>query len=254
MPDSCAVRGALPPKLPSRPPARPGLRLLGFGVLVLLLVGAMLGLARWQWNRAQQKQLLHDAALQLRRLPPLELSGPVPDDLPRYRHVRLRGRWVSSPLFLDNQILNGRAGYQVVMLFQPEGDQRALLVQRGWMLKTFTGDPVWTSQDAPQAELEVEMSPWPHPQPLRLQGQVVQGLQRAALMQHCGCVLHAQIGLQVAPVTAGLHSRWPAPAQEDINKHLSYAGQWLLFSILLSGVYVFYVTRYWRYWRCRPAS
>lgn len=251
MPHSSAVRGVLPPEIPSRSPAGQRLRLLGFGVLLVLLVGVMLGLARWQWNRAQQKRLLHDAALHLRQLPPLQLSGALPDTLPRYRHVRLRGRWLSLPLFLDNQILNGRAGYQVVMLFQPEGDVRALLVQRGWMLKSFTGAPQWTTPDAPQVELELEMSPWPHPQPLRLLGQVVQGLERAALMQRCDCVLHPQIGLQVAPVSAGLHSRWPAPTPEDINKHLSYAGQWLLFSILLSGVYVFYVTRYWR---TRPTS
>lgn len=219
--------------------------LVGFGVLVLLLLVVMLGLARWQWHRAGQKREVLSAALEQRGLPPLVVA-PLPDKLPRYRHVRVTGRWIAGPLYLDNEIMLGRAGYQVIMAFQPVNDSRLLVVKRGWMLKNFAAKPQWASPDAESASLDLEVANWPVSRPMLLQAQTIQSLDPAALARYWNRTLHPLLMQELETGKDGLVREWPAPTEDEINRHLSYAGQWLLFSIMLFGVYVFYVVRYAR--------
>lgn len=225
--------------------ARTRRRLLQIAPLVLVLVAVMLGLAWWQKGRAEYKGRLQELALQQRSQAPLTVNGLLPDHLAPYRHVRVQGRWLGEPLFLDNQVMHGRAGYQIIMAFLPQGEQRALLVRRGWMVKTFGRTPQW-QPGAPAAQLELEVGQWPAPAPLLLQGRTLQALDRAALSDWYQRPLHPLLMAEVSAAKDGLQRQWPAPTRDEVHKHLSYAGQWLLFSLLLSGVYIFYVRRFWR--------
>src|SRR5829696_162121 len=73
-------------------------------------------LGRWQLNRAGEKearQALYEARL---GETPLVLTGSVPDAQPLlYRRVRAAGEWVAArQIFIDNQIREGRAGFNVI--------------------------------------------------------------------------------------------------------------------------------------------
>lgn len=112
---------------------RPGL----VGTLVMLLcIPLFIKFGFWQYNKAVQKQALqdmYDAAL---------LAAPV--DLPssfedvqawRYRQVRVAGSYRPEyQILLDNQVVQGRAGYHVITPLQIAGSRHYVLVNRGWVL------------------------------------------------------------------------------------------------------------------------
>lgn len=226
---------------PGRPPlSRRGVLLLGLVVLLLDLV--MLGLCRWQYQKGQHKEAARALALTQRAQPPLVVRGAVPVALPEFRAVTMTGRWVGQPLFLDNQVWQQRAGYHVYMAFQPDGANTCILVRRGWLPKNFVAAPQW-APDAAAGVLQAEVTQWPHVGPLLTEGRVVQGLDRASLPPLLGCALHPALLHETAAVGDGLQRVPMLPSQQDIGKHWSYAGQWLLFTLMLSGAYVVYVVR-----------
>ena len=94
-------------------------------------------LARWQMQRADEKERLQ--ALYEARLAeaPVLLTGAVPSAEPLlYRRVRARGRWLApSQIFIDNQVFEGRAGFHVVTPLRIEGTSDAVLVNRGWVAR-----------------------------------------------------------------------------------------------------------------------
>lgn len=103
------------------------------GYLVLMFVLCNLGL--WQLNRSEQKaQLLtrqeaatHAEAINLNQQAPLDSEGV------RYQKVSATGHYDTEHQFLvDNQILEGKAGYFVLtpLLLDSGG---AVLVNRGWL-------------------------------------------------------------------------------------------------------------------------
>jgi len=103
---------------------------------VLLLV-LFVNLGRWQWGRAEFKQhLMTEFTRQSERV--ITLAGRShAASLPRYARVEATGVWDGSRQFLlDNRTRDGRAGYEVLTPLWL-GDDRWLLVNRGWV--PFTG-------------------------------------------------------------------------------------------------------------------
>lgn len=105
--------------------------------VLLALAGAALfiRLGFWQLGRADEKAALAVRYEARRHLPPQDLPallarGADVDDVP----VRLAGHFDNSRnVFLDNQRHGGRAGFHVYTVFLPDGDGRAILVNRGWI-------------------------------------------------------------------------------------------------------------------------
>ena len=102
-----------------------------------VLIALTLSLARWQVHRGDEKQarqaLLEERAAE----PPVTLAGPVDSAEPLlYRRVRAAGEWLPrGQIFIDNQILAGRAGYHVVTPLQLAGAKESVLVNRGWIAR-----------------------------------------------------------------------------------------------------------------------
>jgi surfeit locus 1 family protein len=102
-----------------------------------LLIALTLSLARWQTNRGDEKAALQRLLEARFAETPVVLTGSVPSAEPLvYRHVRAAGEWIAEgQVFIDNQVLEGRAGYHVItpLRISPQGD--AVLVNRGWIAR-----------------------------------------------------------------------------------------------------------------------
>ncbi len=103
---------------------------------MFLLIAVFAALGRWQWRLGDEHQAqflrFRLGATRVIRLGTAPLS-----QVPPYQRVRLSGRYDGAHQFLlDNSILDGRDGYQVLTpLRRPDGE--TVLVDRGWV--PFTG-------------------------------------------------------------------------------------------------------------------
>lgn len=98
----------------------------------------LLSLGAWQLDRAAQKRALFaDFAAGAGEAVELAAHPGGLDDLPRYARVEARGRFLGEHQFLlDNMVDGGRAGYRVLTPLVL-GDGRAVIVDRGWVPKSF---------------------------------------------------------------------------------------------------------------------
>ncbi|MBT8450260.1 MAG: SURF1 family protein [Gammaproteobacteria bacterium] len=101
-------------------------------IVVILAVSLLLNLGVWQLQRADEKRLIENDIANRKTQAPIELSVLESKDDKAYYHVRLTGYFENDKsLFLDNRIINGQPGYEVL---QPLViDHRSILVNRGWI-------------------------------------------------------------------------------------------------------------------------
>jgi cytochrome oxidase assembly protein ShyY1 len=94
----------------------------------LLLAGGFVRLGLWQLDRADQKSAILQ---QIDNAAALALAA-VDADSAMYSKVSGRGAYLPLPLLLDNQVLDGRQGVQVLSPLLLDS-KRLLLVNRGWL-------------------------------------------------------------------------------------------------------------------------
>ena len=119
-------------------------------------IALTLWLGRWQLDRRHEKETLqallearmHEAAVQL--------TGPVSSAQPLlYRHVTAHGEWMADrQFFVDNQVHEGRAGFNVITPLRLAGSTAAVLVNRGWIARD-AGYPAAPRVPVPAGEVEV---------------------------------------------------------------------------------------------------
>jgi surfeit locus 1 family protein len=211
----------------------------GLGALAVLF----LALASWQWRRAEASRALIErfadaGAADALETPPWDAA----DETQRYRRVRLRGRFAEDRQFLlDNIVANGRPGYHVLTPFRPRDSERWLIVNRGWVpaagdRRSLPDVAVAGDERIVTGRLERLLRPG-----LRLGDAVVVGgdetvavvaYPTAADLQR---LLGAPVGewqvLLDAAEPDGYLREWRAAALGP-ERHLVYAGQWLLFALL----------------------
>ncbi|MDX3772691.1 SURF1 family protein [Chromatiaceae bacterium AAb-1] len=215
-------------------------------VWCVITVAAMLiliKLAWWQLQRAQEKeqQLSQLAVLQaegaigwsqLRQLAPADADGiPVKD----------HGYWLEPYIWLlDNQIVAGRVGYDVIIPVQFRQDEPALLVNLGWIAAADS------RSELPQPEIPSQISVdgllrsrlgnfrlgqnMEHRQgwPVRLQQ--IETAEIAALLP---------VALYPAMVYQQQETRFKPHYQPVVlppEKHRAYALQWFLLAVAVVGV------------------
>ena len=114
--------------------------LIALATVVTMAITGSLGF--WQLSRAAEKQALEDLIDARANLPALTnrdvaTGGQGADGF--YRPIRLSGEWVAAAtVFLDNRPMGGRSGFIVVTPLRLEGEDREILVQRGWVPRNFT--------------------------------------------------------------------------------------------------------------------
>lgn len=204
--------------------------------LVLALIALFVRLGFWQLARAEEKRALLDAQNERALLPPLtRLPSDAESAHARYRRVSIAGRYdPARQILLDNQVYNGRAGYQALTPLHPLSGGCAVLVNRGWVPAGADRNalpPVPMTQIEGLVEGRIDYYPSVG---MRLQGAdqlapgypvVVQNLDAAQLAGRLGyCLLPYQI--QLAPDAGEGYVREWKMQHIDPDKSLGYAFQW----------------------------
>ncbi len=216
--------------------------------LYLFLIVLLLSLGFWQLDRAEQKkaflikqQLSAEKAL-------LKLAVDADLKTIRYRKTQLTGHYEPTKQYLiDNQIVNGRVGYFVLTPFKIAGMNKAVLVNRGWVVlnkdrrvlpdvsvdstnKTITGRvnhfPVVGIR---LAGSEIPTEGWPS---------VVQVVDSQVLAKKLGYSLFPfQIELDKA-MTDGYIRDWKKNTIMPAEKHIAYAVQWFGLALTLTVLFI----------------
>ena len=225
-------------------------------VLILIVavssVAVTATLGQWQLGRAAQKQALQDQRSVTAAMAPLDGAAlGRPDDTPDkrsgllYRAVMLKGQWQGAhTVYLDNRQMQGRAGFYVVTPLLLAGSSSAILVQRGWVPRSFTDRQSLPQVTTPEGEvvLQAHLAPWPS----RMYD--FAGVERGPIRQNLDLNdFRAETGLplleisvaQAGPASEGLLREWPQVAS-GIEKHHGYAFQWFGLSALIALLYVWF--------------
>lgn len=216
-------------------------------LLGLLFLPLLLGLGAWQLQRADYKRELLAEEQRQQALPPLDLNQhKSADQLPAYRRASAEGRLLAEQYFLlDNRVLRGRVGYEVLVPLVL-GRGTTLLVNLGWVAA-----PPLRSQ---LPELNLASGP------ARLQGQihhpsggrtdVAAGIEDQRWPRRIQALdlepLQRQLRRPLLPVVLRLDESHPLALPSDwqvINsspaKHLGYAVQWFALAATLLVALVF---------------
>ena len=220
--------------------------------LAVLSAGLTFSLGLWQLGRAAEKTSLQQARTQQAEKPVLngqslkvdsELSDAREDLL--HRRMVLVGHWQHQhTVYLENRQMNAKPGFFVLTPLKLEGAGITVLVQRGWVQRSFTDrtalPPVGQIQE--RVEVAGNLAPWPS----RLydfggeeKGPIRQNLDWQAFKQETGLDLPKFTLLQSGAASEGLLREWPVVAS-GVEKHHGYAFQWFGLSALIALLYVWF--------------
>lgn len=235
-------------------------------VPTLLVLGGMvlmLRLSVWQFDRLAERREANAALTAVLASAPLTLTEPLPADVTEWkdRHVLTEGEFdLANQVVLLVQSWQGRAGVHLLTPFLIAGTDtanpkplRAVLVDRGWV---------------PQVDVDAgNLASYDETGPTRLTGVVAlsQPLSRygdasaeaegpqTAVYRVDVPRLQAQMPYELLPfyvVQAPPPEGNTAPPLRELPEvdlsegpHLSYALQWILFTLILGGGYLLFVWR-----------
>ena len=220
--------------------------LLTAAALVGLLLTASLGV--WQMSRAAQKIALQQVIEERQKMPPLDgaalVDASAVDGL-MHRQVVLRGTWLAKhAVFLDNRQMNGKPGFFVVTPLRLEGSGAVIVVQRGWVQRSFTERAQLPPLATDTAVVQIAGRIAPPPSKLYEfagadQGVIRQNLDLRQYAGEIGADLLPVSLLQVGGSTDGLQRDWPR-VEAGVAKHYGYAFQWFALSALITILYVWF--------------
>lgn len=222
-------------------------------LLYLTLLTLLIYLGFWQLGRANEKtaflekQQLSLAKPVIKTVSAINVEVEV-EDL-RYRKVELSGEYDFEYQFLiDNQILNGQAGYFVMTPFKLDKyPDKAVLVNRGWLalnkdrrilpelsISTLSTKVLGRINNFPVvgirlAGAEIPTETWPS---------VVQVIDNNVLSKKLGySLLPFQIELD-ADSADGYSREWKKNTIIPPEKHIAYAVQWFGLAITLTILFI----------------
>jgi surfeit locus 1 family protein len=206
-------------------------------------IALTISLGNWQTRRAEEKLAAGRALDEAARGPVLQLPSARVDTAGyERRRVGARGTFVpSGTFFLDNKVMRGIAGYQVVTPLRPEGGGALVLVDRGWIAagersrlpEVSTPEDVQTIEGVavvPSARF-LELAPEAE------SGKVRENLVLSREEKRLGQTLQPFVIEQTSDARDGLVRIWERP-DNGVERHRSYALQWYSFSALAAVFYV----------------
>jgi surfeit locus 1 family protein len=210
-------------------------------VIALLALGALFArLGVWQWRRAAEAREVGERFAAAATLAPLTTPPADADrEMLRFRELELRGEYVPGRQFLlDNMVHDGVPGYHVLTPWRTDGGW--VLVNRGWVPATADRAVLPSvSLDALPVTVRGRIERLPRPG-IRL-GSTGEGAHTAAPVEVVEFPTAAELAdrlghgvhdyqLLLDPAEPGGYVRdWSAPGLSP-DRHVVYAGQWLLFA------------------------
>lgn len=220
----------------------------------LLLFPLLVGLGFWQLYRADYKQGLQDLYDLRATAAPVSLSDLKPDQDVAYLPVKFQGRFDNQHHFLlDNRVLNGQPGYEVISSFilEPEVSMvdgeliNRVWVNRGWVamqgyrqnlpviegvdgVQQIQGQLVTPSDAFVLAEVPLS-GQWP---------EVIQSVELAVMNGRLGTQEGLPYLLRLKEDEPGSFQVNWQPVNTVPQKSLGYAAQWFLMALVLTGLFV----------------
>jgi surfeit locus 1 family protein len=206
-------------------------------------IALTIALGAWQTRRADEKleagRLLDEAA----RAPVLQVPSVRVDaaGLER-RRVAARGTFVArDTFFLDNKVMHGAAGYQVVTPLRHESGGAYVLVNRGWIAAGERSRlPEVPTPEGVQTIEGVAVVPglrFLELAPEADSGNLRQNLVLSREEKRLGLSLQPFVIEQTSDARDGLVRAWDRP-DAGVDRHRSYALQWYSFAALAAVLYV----------------
>lgn len=218
----------------------------------VLLMALLLALGNWQLGRAEEKRLYLKMQAQGLAAETIKLDGISEESLEslRYKKVIATGHYDEAHQFLiDNQISGGKAGYFVLTPFLLAGQNKAVLVNRGWIPLTASrvvlpAVPVSGAQTTISGRInnfpavgvklagsEIPTDTWPS---------VVQVVDAQTLAKKLGYPLFLfQIELD-KNLPDGFKRDWQTVAVMLPEQHMAYAIQWFALAFTLTILFIWY--------------
>lgn len=219
-------------------------------LLVILLMPLLISLGLWQLSRYQQKLDLEQMFQERLVMSPVSFPDIKNFTDPIYLPVKIVGHFDSGRYFLrDNQVYEGKVGYEVLMPFLTSGGQW-LLVNRGWVGSA--SREILPHISTPQTAVEIKGTVyrplgkaftlgedvWTDDWPKRIQ---------ALDFEKAGRVLGQKIPTMLLVLNdnepAALQVR-PLAFKTTSAKHLGYAFQWFTMALVLLGLYLYRITNH----------
>jgi len=221
-------------------------------LVYLCVLPALIALGMWQLDRSEQKRAFLKAQEQAAATETLHLTAAVENNTEalRYRNVEVAGRYdVAHQFLVDNQISDGKAGYFVLTPFILTGENKAVLVNRGWIplnqdrsilpdLQINKTEAVITgrinhfpSVGIKLAGAEIPSEGWPS---------IVQVVDSNVLAKILGYPLF-QFQVELAKeLPDGFKREWHTTTIMQPEQHTAYAIQWFALALTLTILFIWY--------------
>lgn len=112
--------------------------------MVVIVVLVCVGLGFWQLERGEKKQQQLNAIAQLQTHGVMSWSQLIALPVSWNKTgilVELQGKMIPDTFWLlDNQVYQGKVGYDLLVLFKPRNETRVILVNLGWVKAPITRD------------------------------------------------------------------------------------------------------------------
>ena len=216
--------------------------------LLVIVVTARMGI--WQLDRAAQRDMAAEKLRAAHLAPPIAL-GPQPladVQAVAFYPAQARGEWVPEKvIFLDNQVYQGQAGFQILMPLRLAGSGLHVLVNRGWVKSMADRQHlprILTAGGVQTIEGDI------HPRTPRV-GSVSRNAREGAIWSEVtpetfaawsGLSMQPLILYQTNHAEDGLIRDWPAP-DSGAERNRGYAVQWFALAAMTFIFWGYYFFR-----------
>lgn len=227
-------------------------------LLVIIAIGVQVGLAVWQLERLQERRVYNARVQYQLDQPPLTLEARTPsDDLGtmEYRSVVVRGEFdFTQEVALRGQSWNGTLGARLLTPLRIANNDRAVLVDRGWIPYEETENGRWPHYAQTGVVVvrgRIRASRQERGLGFRTDPTPVPGERLTAWNQANVEAIGAQTPYPLLPVYI---QQAPDPDPDTVlpyagllpvdlseGLHLGYAGQWFMFAIVFAVGYPVFV-------------
>ena len=203
--------------------------------LIVLLV--CLSLSAWQWQRAQKKHLINAEITQQKTALSSSKQASVLDS--HNTQITIQGEFIAGHVwFLDNQVVKGKVGFDVIALFRAQHTGEQFIVNLGFVPQKSSRTPPTFLPPKGVQTLSAYIKP-KGSKSFTLADSAAQGSDGQNIIQYIDVeYLAQQSDIRLVPVIAYLNTPLGdttephyQPVVMSPQKHEAYALQWLLIGL-----------------------